>query len=62
MLSVANVGQPASGAKWWRYHYRFAGKAKMLSLGVYPEVSLKAARTERDRFKALAKQGIDPSQ
>jgi len=34
----------------------------MLSLGVYPEVSLKAARTERDRFKALAKQGIDPSQ
>jgi len=51
-----------TGAKWWRYRYRFAGKAKMISLGVYPDVTLKAARTERDRLQALLKQGIDPSQ
>jgi hypothetical protein len=26
------------GGKWWRLKYRFAGKEKLLSLGVYPEV------------------------
>lgn len=51
-----------TGAKWWRYRYRFASKAKMVSLGVYPDVTLKGARTERDRLQTLLKQGIDPSQ
>jgi len=32
-----------SGGKWWRFKYRFAGKEKLLSLGTYPEVSLKEA-------------------
>jgi len=27
-----------SGAKWWRLKYRFGGKAKLLSLGIYPAV------------------------
>jgi len=48
-----------NGAKWWRYRYRFAGKAKMLSLGVYPDVTLKAARTERDRLQGLAHRNVD---
>ena len=30
--------------RWWRFKYRFAGKEKLLSLGVYPDVSLKQAR------------------
>ena len=51
----------ATGAKWWRFRYRFQGKAKMLSLGVYPSVSLKAAREERNRIKELLARGIDPS-
>ncbi|QLI82954.1 tyrosine-type recombinase/integrase [Chitinibacter fontanus] len=51
-----------TGAKWWRYRYRFANKAKMVSLGVYPDVTLRAARVERDRLQALLKQGVDPSQ
>ena len=38
-----------NGSKWWRFRYRFNGKAAMLSLGVYPNVGLKAARLERDR-------------
>jgi hypothetical protein len=25
-----------SGGKWWRLKYRFGGKEKRLSLGVYP--------------------------
>ena len=38
---------PASG-KWWRFKFRFAGKEKRLSLGVFPEISLKDARERRD--------------
>lgn len=50
-----------SGAKWWRYRYRFSGTAKMLSIGVYPHVTLKEARNQQAVFKELLKQGIDPS-
>jgi hypothetical protein len=32
------------GGKWWRLKYRYAGKEKRVSLGVYPEVNLKKAR------------------
>ncbi|MBY0483985.1 integrase arm-type DNA-binding domain-containing protein [Nitrosomonas sp.] len=51
-----------SGAKWWRYRYRFNSTAKMLSMGIYPDVTLKNARNEHARFKELLAQGIDPSQ
>ncbi len=50
-----------SGAKWWRYRYRFNNMAKMLSLGVYPDVTLKEARNQHAHFRELLKQGIDPS-
>lgn len=29
-----------NGSKWWRFRYRYNGTAKMLSLGVYPDISL----------------------
>jgi hypothetical protein len=51
-----------SGGKWWRLKYRFAEKEKRLSLGVYPEVSLKAARAKRDDARRLLADGIDPSE
>ena len=38
-----------SGGKWWRLKYRFAGKEKRLSLGVYPEVSLKESPSRQAR-------------
>lgn len=50
-----------SGGKWWRLKYRFAGKEKRLSLGVYPEVGLKEARERRETTKRLLADGIDPS-
>ncbi|WP_406624129.1 tyrosine-type recombinase/integrase [Acidovorax sp. SDU_ACID1] len=50
-----------SGGKWWRLKYRLAGVEKRLSLGTYPETSLKAAREKRDAARALIVQGIDPS-
>lgn len=50
-----------SGGKWWRLKYRFAGKEKRLSLGVYPEVGLKEARDRREEAKRLLGEGVDPS-
>lgn len=51
-----------NGAKWWRLRYRFDGKAKMLSLGVYPEVGLKEARDRRDEARRLLANGVDPGE
>ncbi|MCP8899260.1 tyrosine-type recombinase/integrase [Gilvimarinus xylanilyticus] len=50
-----------NGSKRWRLKYRFAGKEKRISLGVYPDVSLADARNARDDAKRLLKQGVDPS-
>jgi integrase len=50
-----------NGARYWRYRYRFAGKAKMLSLGVYPDVSLAEARRHRDDARRVLHSGVDPS-
>ena len=44
---------PTSGKKLWRLAYRFERKAKLLSFGEYPQVSLRAARQRRDEAKAL---------
>ena len=50
-----------SGARYWRLKFRFGGKEKRLALGVYPEVSLSAARDSADKARALLRDGIDPS-
>ncbi len=52
-----------SGGLWWRLRYRFAGKQMMLSLGTYPDTSLKMARDKRDDARRLlaAEPPIDPS-
>jgi integrase len=55
------VEVPTSGSCRWRYRYRFDGKAKMLSLGTYPNVSLAQARLRRDAARGQIAQGIDPS-
>lgn len=50
------------GGKWWRLKYRFEGKEKRLSLGVYPDVGLKEARDRRDAARKLLADGVDPSE
>ena len=51
-----------TGTRCWRYRYRFAGKDKSLSLGIYPDVSLETAR-QRHRFaRHLLASGCDPSE
>jgi hypothetical protein len=46
-----------NGAKWWRLKFRVDGKEKLLSLGVYPETSLKKARADRDAARTLLAEG-----
>lgn len=50
-----------AGGKWWRLKYRYDGKEKRLSLGVYPDVSLAMARERRDNARKQLADGIDPS-
>jgi hypothetical protein len=50
-----------AGSKWWRLKYCFAGKEKLLSLGVYPAIGVQDARDRRDAARKLLLNGIDPS-
>src|SRR5215471_10390984 len=50
-----------NGTKAWRLAYRYNGKQKALSLGVYPIVTLGEARARRERAKKQLADGIDPS-
>jgi len=49
------------GQKWWRFKYRFNGKEKRISLGVFPEVGLKEARDSRDDARQQLRNNVDPS-
>ena len=49
------------GSKLWRLKYRFAGAEKLLSLGIYPSVTLATARELKDEAKSQIAAGVDPS-
>jgi integrase len=51
----------ANGSRLWRLRYEFEGVEKGISLGIYPDVSLKQARARRDAARRLIAEGIDPS-
>lgn len=51
-----------NGSKYWRLKYYLAGKEKLLSVGVYPDVSLKQAREECSKARELINKGINPAQ
>ncbi|MHB9838483.1 tyrosine-type recombinase/integrase [Paraburkholderia terrae] len=50
-----------NGSKYWRLKYRLDGKEKRAALGVYPAVSLLAARKARDELKDQLRAGLDPT-
>lgn len=50
----------ASGSKRWYLKYRYHNKEKKMSLGAYPEVTLKAARNRREEARAMLAEGKDP--
>ena len=49
-----------NGSKYWRFDFRFEGKQKSSSLGVWPEITLVKARLNRDEAKRKISQGINP--
>jgi len=50
------------GGKYWRMNYRFGGKQKTLSFGVYPTVTLAEARQRREDARKLLANDSDPSE
>lgn len=51
-----------NGSKYWRYKYRFHGKEKLYSIGVYPEISLKEARELHREAHKMVSLGSDPNE
>ena len=51
----------SQGGRCWRYAYRFAGKHKTLSLGIFPDVPLDRARSRHEFARHLLARGIDPA-
>jgi integrase len=49
-----------NGGKSWHFRYCWAGKQKRISLGTYPEVSLRQARLARDEARSLLSKGVNP--
>ncbi|MBJ7223488.1 MULTISPECIES: tyrosine-type recombinase/integrase [unclassified Brenneria] len=56
-LSLAVTDQ---GGRSWHFRYCWAGKQKRMSLGTYPEITLREARALRDQARALLAKGINP--
>lgn len=48
------------GQRYWRFNYRFGGKAKTLAFGVFPDVGLADAREKRDSARRIVAAGEDP--
>lgn len=49
------------GSKLWKWKYRFNGVERKLSLGAYPEVTLKQAREAVMEQRSLLATNVDPS-
>ena len=49
-----------SGARLWRYRFRYNGKASMAALGEYPLVTLVEARSRRDEARRTLHAGVSP--
>ena len=50
-----------SGGRYWRYKYRYGGKEKTLSLGIYPDVTAEVARARHLLARQLLAAGVDPA-
>lgn len=59
-LDGLSLAVSEQGSRSWHFRYCWAGKQKRMSLGTYPEVSLREARALRDQARALLARGINP--
>ena len=55
-----SIAVSPTGGKSWHYRYYWGGKQKRMSLGTYPEVSLREARALRDEARTLLAKGVNP--
>lgn len=51
-----------NGGRYWRLKYRWQRREQTLSIGVYPHVTLKAAREARDDAHRQIASGVSPGQ
>ena len=51
----------ATGSKLWRFRYSFSKKRCMVSLGKYPQISMKQAKAKQREYMDMLEQGINPS-
>lgn len=51
-----------NGSKYWQLRYFLIGKEKTFQLGIYPDMSLAAARVAASSARKLVAEGIDPVQ
>ncbi len=49
-----------NGSKYWQMRFRYSGKENTLQIGSYPHVLLEQARRERDKHRAVLREGQDP--
>jgi len=56
-----NLFVTPKGGRYWRYCYRYGGKRRTLSLGIYPEVPIDRARSRHLEARQLLAAGVDPS-
>lgn len=59
-LDGLSLAVTAEGGRTWHFRYYWAGKQKRMSLGTYPEVTLREARSLRDEARALLAKGTNP--
>lgn len=49
-----------NGTKAWHFRFTLHSKPAAISLGTYPEITLRDAREQRDKARALVAKGIAP--
>ncbi len=49
-----------NGSKYWRYKFNYLKKEKLMSLGVYPEITLAEAREKHRAAHKLVSEGENP--
>jgi integrase len=50
-----------AGGRLWRLRYKLGASEKLISLGAYPDITLRRAREQRDEARQLVANGVDPS-
>jgi integrase len=51
----------STGSKLWRFRYSFSGKRCMISLGKYPQITMKQAKAKQREYMDMLEKGINPS-